>query len=107
GGRGGGQDALGILRMPEVQKELGLDDAKKKEVTTLVEKTQEETRGSFNRGDFQNLSDEERQKKMEEIRKKGEEANKKAIDQLAKILDAKQMERFEQLRLQREGVSAL
>jgi len=111
GGRGGpggmGQDTVGILRMPEVQKELGLDEAKKKEATAIVEKTEEELRGSVNFRELQGLSNEERQKKMEELGKKREEANQKALDQLAKVLDAKQLERFKQLRLQREGVTAL
>jgi hypothetical protein len=104
---GGGQDTLGILSMPEVQKELGLDDAKKKEVGEIVEKTQQELMASFNFRELQGLSDEERQKKMEEFRKKGEELNKKAVEQVGKVLDSKQFERFRELRLQREGVAAL
>jgi len=112
GGRGGPgmgtQESLGILSMPEVQKELGLDDAKKKEVGEVVEKTQQELMASRSTSaNFRDLSKEDQQKKMEEFRVKGEELNKKAVEQLGKILDAKQLERYQQLRLQREGVAAL
>ena len=52
------------------------------------------------RGDFQNLSREEMQKRFEELAKKTEEAVKT-------ILDAKQQTRLAELRIQRDGGSSL
>lgn len=96
-----------LLAIPDVQKELAVSDEQKKQVDELVSNLQEQMRGAF--GSFeeiQNLSQEERQKRLEESRKRSEEANKNAEEKLGKILDAKQLERLNQLRLQREGQAA-
>jgi len=102
---GGMNDVVMLLLMPEVHKELGLDDAKKKEVAELLEKTRQEVK-PWSSG-FEAQSNEEAQKKVEEFSKKGEEPNKKTIERLGKILDAKQLERFQQLRLQYRGIAAI
>ena len=102
----GGAALLGI---PEVQKELVISDEQK----GLIEDMQADLRqqmfsgANFNREEFEKLSEDERRKRMEEFRKKGEEISKKATEMIAMILEAKQVERLAQLRLQSEGVAAL
>src|SRR6185437_67931 len=56
--------------------------------------------------EFQDLSDEERGKRMAEMQKKNEETTKKTDAAVAKVLDKKQLTRLNQLQLQREGVNA-
>lgn len=104
GGPGGGSSA--ILGIPEVQKELGLSDDQKKQLAEIAEKARPDL-GSFNREEFAKLSDDEQAKRRDEMRKKFEESAAKALEQAAKVLDAKQNERFGQLRLQRDGAMAL
>jgi hypothetical protein len=113
GGRGpfgpGVNNAM-LLGMPEVQKEIGLDDAKQKEVGEWVAKTQEQMRDAFSNINFQelqSLSNEERDQRMSDVRAKTDETIKQADEKLAKIIDAKQLARLNQLKLQREGVQAL
>jgi Spy/CpxP family protein refolding chaperone len=109
GAIGGGFGATGLLAMPEVQKELGLNDEQKTKLQDLVNDLRQQAggRGGVNFQELQNLSDEERQKRMDEFRKRAEEAAKKANETIAKILDAKQNDRYGQLQLQREGVAAI
>jgi Spy/CpxP family protein refolding chaperone len=95
-GRGGG-GGINMLRMPEVQTELKITADQKTKVEALMEKL----RGQ--RGDFQSLRDlsqEERAKAMAERRAA-------ETKELAAILNADQMKRYDQLRLQRTGMSAL
>ena len=117
GQRPGGQGRPGgfgtgvttLLAMPEVQKELGVTDQQK----GLIDDMLKDLRGAGGRAggtsrqDFQNLSQEERQKRIEELRKQGEERAKKAEDAAKLVLEPKQFERLIQLRLQREGTAAL
>jgi hypothetical protein len=110
-GRGGFGRGMGmggptaLLNMPEVRKELNTSDEQNKEVDDVLAKANE-ARGSFNPQDFQNLSDEERQKRGEEMRKKMEEANKAAEEKVGKILKPEQLARLNQLVLQRQGITA-
>jgi hypothetical protein len=98
GGRGGAGGGAAMLRMPEVQTELKLSDEQKTKVATLADKIQEERRGQFQ--GLRDLSNEERQKKMADWRASEDK-------QLAEILNADQMKRYNQLRLQRQGISAV
>lgn len=107
GGFGGGAGVTGLLAMPEVQKELNVTADQKGLIEDLIKDLGAGAGGGGNRQDFQNLSQEERQKRIEELRKQGEERAKKAEDLVKTILDAKQFDRLGQLRLQREGGSAL
>ena len=100
--------SLMLLGIPAVQKELGLSEEQKTDLTELQRKMQAQMRAAF--GDFrqmQDLSQEERDKRFAEARKKAGEATKQSEEQLGKILDEKQLERLKQLQLQREGVQAL
>ena len=105
-----GSPNVGLLRNPEVRKELTLRDDQTKALDSLLDETEEQMRNSFAMPNFQELQDlspEERQKRMDENRRKSEEAAKVVDGKLAKILDAKQSDRLKQLRWQREGARAL
>jgi hypothetical protein len=105
GGRGFGMGMGGptaLLNIPEVRTELNTTDEQNKEIDDVLAKVNE-ARGGFNPQDFQNLSDEERQKRMDEMRKKMEEANKAAEEKVGKILKPEQLARLNQLSLQRPG----
>ena len=111
GGPGGGFPVSNsmLLGIPEVQKELGINDDQKGLIQDMQADMMEQSRslfGNFNFQEFQSLDREERQKRMEEGRKKGEELTKKADEMVATILEPKQSERLTQLRLQREGVGS-
>ena len=113
GGFGGGFDAF-LLATPEVQKELGVSDEQKGLIEDMMTDLRNQTQqGGRNQGgaggfqNFQNLSEEERAKLMEEGRKRMEEFNKKTDEMINMVLEKTQVERFAQLRLQRAGVAAL
>jgi hypothetical protein len=111
GGFGRGMGAMfnspvALLNIPEVRKELNTSDEQNKEVDDLLAKANE-ARGNFNPQEVQNLSDEERQKRFDEMRKKAEEANKAAEEKLGKILKPEQLTRLHQLSLQRQGITAV
>ncbi|MBI3465176.1 MAG: hypothetical protein HY000_19295 [Planctomycetes bacterium] len=99
-GAGGGR----LLAMPEVQKELGLSDEQKKKVEELLK---ELGMSEADRQSFRSLSKEERRERLKEAARKGQENAGKAKEAVKSILDAKQLERFNQLVLQREGAAAL
>ena len=102
GMQGGNIGAAGLLRIEEVQKELGVTDEQKAEFTKAMESMQGP--GSFNREEFRKLSQEERDKKLAEFRKEGEERSKKADESVKALLKPEQWTRLNELRLQREGV---
>jgi hypothetical protein len=110
GGPGGPPNsAVMLLGMPEVQQELAVTDDQRKQLDELTRDVQEQMRASFGAVNFQELAtltEEDRMQRFDEARKKADEANRKADDKLGAILDAKQTERLNQLRLQREGVAA-
>lgn len=105
----GGSSISGLLRMEEVQKEISVTDEQK----AALDKAAEERRaqfgqgGGFNFGELQNLSEEERNKRMEEFRKTMEESQKKSEEQIKAILKPEQVARLNQLRVQQEGLGAL
>ncbi len=107
GQQGGGAMLLGS---PEVQKELAVTDEQKGLIEDMVADLREQGRNLFAGGgnfqEFQNLSQEERQKRFDEMRKKGEEMAKKSEEMVNMILEPKQVERLGQLRLQQENVVA-
>jgi len=106
---GFGMGSAGLLAMPEVQKELGITDEQKGLIDDMMADLREQGRnafGNFNPQEFQNLSQEERQKRMEEGRKRGEEMAKKTEEMVSMILEPKQVDRLQQLRYQQENVRA-
>jgi spore coat protein CotH len=107
---GGSQSsAATLIGMPEVQQELAVTDEQRKQVDELLRDLEEQMRASFGIINFQELatlSDEERFQRFEEARKKADEANQRTDEKLGKILESKQLQRLNQLRLQREGIAA-
>ena len=107
---GGPGSAAMLLGVPEVRKELGISESQTKPVDEWQSESMEQMRASFgaiNFQELQTLSEEERDKRFAEARAKADEAAKKGDERLTKILDAKQLERLKQLRLQRDGTAAL
>lgn len=93
GGFGGRRGGFGMLRMPEVQKELNLS----KSQVERIEKLRPPNRGGQ---DFRSMSEDQRRKAFDQMRVDREK-------QIAAILDPKQMARYRQLQLQRMGYNAL
>lgn len=106
GGRGGARGGPGfggplmLLMMPEVREELEMTE----DQTTKLRESQralfESMRSEGGRESFRDMSDEEREKRRAEM-------EKKTADMLKEVLLPKQVERLEQLALQREGTRAL
>lgn len=111
GGFGGGGfggmmgSPVGLLRMPEVRKELSLTEDQNKQVDEALAQSNPGRGGGAGGGggNFQNLSQEEQQKRMEEMRKRMDEATAS----VKKVLTPEQNKRLDQLALQRQGASAL
>ena len=96
-GRGnrGGRGPTSLLFMPEVQKELKLDQAQIDLLQGL--RTQ---RGTGNRQDTQNLSPEERRQRLTQMRADQEK-------KIAEILNAGQVKRLKELDIQQSGYRSL
>jgi hypothetical protein len=88
---------LRVLELSQVQDELKLSDDQKVE----ARKAGESLQGLF--AGLQNLSQEERQQKMQEIQAK----TRAAIEQVSKVLSKEQNERLDQIVLQARGAGAL
>ena len=100
-GIGGMMSQASLLRQEAVQADLGLAaDLKKKIAAELPERAPGGGGGGGNRRD---MTDEQRQKWMEERRASNKEDDKK----IAGLLDAKQLERLKQIRIQALGAGAL
>ena len=102
GGFGGTSRLLGVA---EVQSELGMSDEQKGLIQDMLADLRQQQGGGFQ--GFQNLTEEERQKRFEEGRKKWEETARKTDEMTKMILEPKQYERLQQLQLQSEGPMAL
>ncbi len=105
GGRRGGMMGRGgnvvmLLRNEAVQKDVGISDEQKEKIQEVMASGRQ---GRGERPDFQNMTQEERQKWMED-RAKAAEAQLKKVGE---ILDKKQMGRLEQIRLQSMGAMAI
>lgn len=106
--RGGPAGTAGLIRIEEVQKELGITSEQKAELTKVSESLRPAGGpGGFNPEEFQKLSEEERAKKFDEMRKEGEERAKKADESIKALLKPEQWTRLNELRVQQEGVRAL
>lgn len=118
GGPGGGfgpQGKLQLVNNEAVQKDLVLKEDQVGKVKELGDQVREEMRaggsgaGSF--ADFQNLSQEERDKRIAEAQTRREESAKKVNDKflplLSEILTEEQETRLQQVVWQANGVEAL
>jgi hypothetical protein len=109
GGQRGGFGEGGVtalLAMPEVQKELSVNEEQKKLIADLVSDMRD-AGGDVNFQELRDLSREEREKRLTEARRQRAERERKAEEMAKTILEPKQFDRLGELRLQREGVAAL
>jgi hypothetical protein len=100
----------GLLGMPEVQAELKLSEKQKEAVTAANADLQKASQAAFSGFDprrMGEMSEEERTKAFTEARTKSEEANKRADEIFRTTLSKEQTARLDQLRLQREGATAI
>ena len=112
-GMGRTQSALTLSGNAAVQKELGATEDQIAKLKTLSDDVRADLRAEGGNLDFQGLRDlpeEERRAKMAEFNTKQAEAAKKVNEKfkpkLAEILDAKQVERLDQIALQAAGPNA-
>ncbi len=117
GGRGGGgfgmggrQTAVTLAGNEAVQKELALTDDQIAKVKTLGEEARAELRPSGDFAGLRDLPESERRTKMAEMMAKQAETSKAVAEKykpkLAAVLDAKQVERLDQILVQAEGAQA-
>jgi hypothetical protein len=105
GGFGGGGGGLFMLMIPEVQKELKLEETQIELLRGLMpQRGQGGRRGGE---DFRNLSEEERAKRIAEFRAEAEKRQAEQEKKIGEILDAKQVVRYKQLGIQRAGIRAI
>jgi len=107
GGRrgGGGVDAGRLLRNEKVQTELKLDEDQRGELAKLAEEAIDSVREMFS--GFRDLSDAERQEKMEEMRTKRQELQADMRKKLEAVLNTDQVKRLDEITLQVRGIGAL
>jgi Spy/CpxP family protein refolding chaperone len=115
GGPGGffGGGIAGLVQMPEVQREVELTDDQKTELGKLRNEIRDQIRNqmqdSFN--GMRDLSDEERQARIDQIRTQMDTIRKDVEAKLQKVLLPNQFDRLKQIdlqsRVQREGAAAL
>lgn len=114
GGFGGPQSGLMLAGHPAIQKELGVTEDQIAKLKKLGDEAREEMQaGGGGGGDFaalRELPEEERRAKMTEMMNKRMEASRKVAEKykpkLAEVLDAKQVERLNQIALQAAGPGA-
>lgn len=96
---GGG--GLQLLANAGVQQELKLDDAQKEKVKAYVEETMAKRREQFQK--LQDLPEDERREKGQEMMRAANEENQKALKDLLK---PEQLKRFNQISIQQRGIMA-
>ncbi|MCO6047636.1 hypothetical protein NG895_27340 [Aeoliella sp. ICT_H6.2] len=108
GGMGmrGGVQRGALLRLESVQEELEIDGSVVEEVTA-AQREMRGGRGQGQRGNFRDMSPEEREAAMEEMRAARAEQQKKMNDKLAEILGVDRFERLNEIFVQTAGVAAL
>jgi spore coat protein CotH len=100
---------LEMLAIREVQSELKLDDEQRKRIEDLAAQTQEKTMAAFREAfeDPDSLDEESREKRVAQVRIETGKLAQETLAKISALLKPEQEERFQQLRLQREGISAL
>lgn len=103
----GGFDSgpTGLLRIPEVQKELKLDQTQIELLDQLNKEMDEKRRAMFQSGGEQ--SPEQRRERFAQLRPQLEKLQQDQEKKVGEVLDAKQMARLKQLGIQRSGTQAL
>jgi spore coat protein CotH len=103
------QSTVMLLGSPAVRTEIDVRDDQQEQIDEQINEVQNKMResiDSFNPRAVFELSKEQRQAQFENSRKKMEATVAKAEQRVAKILDTRQLERLNQLRIQREGLEA-
>ena len=105
-GRGGPNSLLAFLvSMAEVQKELKIDAVQEKLLDALLDDLREQQRGAFQGGLNGPRGDREAQ--FQEFLRHMQKLNRQGEDLLTTIFEPEQRARFNQIRIQYEGVRAL
>lgn len=108
--RGGfsGTNVVQLVRNDAVRKDVAVTDEQGGKLRELLASYQKEAGEvpRVSREEIQKLSDEERQKKFREMREARNKLTTKYREKLADVLEKKQMERLNQIRLQTMGSSA-
>jgi Spy/CpxP family protein refolding chaperone len=114
GGFGGGPGGPGpmsklmLLGSEQVRKELKVTDEQKTKIDEAQAAARERLRGQFgNFQDFQNLTQEEREKRFAEFRERGMKAVNEDNAKVETILSGEQVTRLNEISLQIRGVAAL
>ncbi|MFG0288140.1 MAG: hypothetical protein ACF8CQ_08200 [Rhodopirellula sp. JB044] len=108
GGMRGGDPAMALLRSPEVREHLKLDSQQEEGLRKLEDRIREEPRSGGARDfDFRNASQEERAEFFSKMQEEQKEQSAKYRELLGEVLDFDQMERLDELVLQRRGLVAL
>ncbi len=111
GGRPGGFDAMMLLRVDEVRKELELSNDQIDDLDEVAGKLNADRRerpeGEHERSRDRNLNEEERSKLRTEARARAAEEAKKVKAAISDILSPSQMNRLEEISLQVQGARAL
>jgi hypothetical protein len=103
---GGG--VVGLLRIEQVRDELKLDDAQVGQLTALAEKIRQESRELFSgMRALRDLSEDERQARVEKFRKDAQQWGAEVEKRIAEILKPEQFQRLKQIELQQQGVRVL
>jgi len=98
---------IALVSLREVQDELSVTDAQRKQLQETRRQLDEKSRanGPKMQEAFE-APEEERMQRIQSVQQKMEEANRYANSKIDLILDVKQRERLKQLQLQREGLNA-
>jgi len=101
GGFGGGGSGAMLVANKGVQQELKVDEAQAEKLDALAQELGDKQRAEFQK--LQDVSQDERREKMQEI---GQAMNADLRKGLDKVLKPEQVKRFEQIQLQQSGINA-
>lgn len=104
-GRGGGDQTLRLLGLPEVQQELELVDEQKTKLKAIGDEIRQRVQQEF--AGLRQLDPEQRRAKFEEAQKKAQAWGEESRKRVDEILLPHQLDRLEEIRLQVRGTSAL
>ncbi len=110
GGFGGAPNLMDLANIEAVQKEIeALDDqvAAIKKAGEELRAARDAQRGQGQRPDYQNMSEQEREKAMAEMRQRREKETGTANAKVGEILLPHQIKRLQEISLQMRGTSAL
>ena len=112
GGLLGSNSLISLAGIEAVQKELGIGDAEKAKVEAIGQEAntarrEEVSAAGIDIGNFQNLSDDERQKLIAKMREVSAKINAKFEPKLKEALTADQFKRLQEISVQFAGPAAI